>query len=76
LRFETGWGENTNSAVKSGTMKLYLFGFIKYHDEMNDMFLVLNKKETGFCFFMCRRAGLKKRSSKRVESFRILIQDS
>ena len=59
LKFETGWGENTNSAVKSGTMKFYFFGFIKYHDEMNEMFRFLNKRESGFCFVYVPTGGVK-----------------
>ena len=59
LTFETNWGVPTNSAVRSGAMKLYLFGFIKYHDEMNERFLVLNKRETGFCFVYVPTGGVK-----------------
>jgi hypothetical protein len=59
LRFETGWGEKIIAEVKSGTRKFYLFGFIKYHDEMNRVIPLLSKRETGFCFVYVPTGGVR-----------------
>ena len=59
LRFETGWGEKTISEVKSGARKFYLFGFIRYHDEMNQVIPLLGNRETGFCFVYVPTGGIR-----------------
>ena len=46
LPFETGWGQKVIDEMKSENRKLYLFGRIKYHDQLG----FFREHETGFCF--------------------------
>jgi hypothetical protein len=46
--FETGWGKQTIDAITAGTLKFYIYGFVRYDDVFD--FWPFGIKETGFCF--------------------------
>jgi hypothetical protein len=48
LNFETGWGELTISKIKSGALKFYIFGQVKYRDAFS--FFPFGVRETGYCY--------------------------
>ncbi len=50
LKFETEWGEKTADAVKTGEMPFYIFGRIKYHDDIRWWWRIFGPRVTGFCF--------------------------
>ena len=47
LDFGEPWGEDTTSAVKSGTMRFYMYGRINYRDDYS---LGLGVRQSDFCF--------------------------
>jgi hypothetical protein len=46
---KTGWVESTAMGVKSGTLKFYFYGRVRYHDDYSWRRL-FRPRETGFCF--------------------------
>jgi hypothetical protein len=60
LDFETGWGQQTNEGVKTGTLPLFLFGVIEYQDEFSvGLSWLVGPRETGFCFVYKPTGGVR-----------------
>jgi hypothetical protein len=57
LDFETAWGQQTNEGVKTGTLPLFIYGVIQYHDDLLPW--LVPRRETGFCFIYKPTGGVR-----------------
>ena len=56
LPFDTAWNEQTTQQVKAGTLPLFIYGVIDYHDDWR---LFAAHRETGFCFVFRPTGGVR-----------------
>ena len=56
LPFDTAWNEQTTQQVKAGTLPLFIYGVIDYHDDWR--WFAANRK-TGFCFVYRPTGGVR-----------------
>jgi hypothetical protein len=57
LPFATAWNQQTTQQVKAGTLPLFIYGVIDYHDDYSGWFAA--NRETGFCFIYKPTGGVR-----------------
>lgn len=54
LSFSTAWGQDYVDRLNNGTLPLYFYGLIRYHDRVN-----VDTTDTGFCFLYRPKGGVR-----------------